>query len=397
MKSETHKHYEELIAVYLADSIDESGFDELTNWLNESETNRKLFDQYREVWLSTNLAASGEMFDQGKAFLKFKNQVLIKQIHQNNKNMNQPLLKRKMSMSLLKVAAIILFAFIGGIMVHILSGKKGMNAKQAFYQEIIVPLGAKSQVKLPDGTRVILNAGSKMQYRQDFGNSKREVRLEGEGYFKVVKDSRHPFVVKTKYINVKAVGTVFNIKAYDSDKTVETTLVEGLVQIEKNKQYKDGNEVNDQIVLLKPNQKFTLVKSEADLESVNEKLTQQNSTPGQLKTIMLDKRHFITENFDLSEDISWKDKRWTINSERLDELAVELERRYDVSIRFDNDRLKSYRFTGIIKDESLEQVLNAMSLSAPIEYTLKGKDIIFAENNDFMQKYKKLFNTTIKK
>lgn len=112
---------------------------------------------------------------------------------------------------------------------------------------------------------------------------------------------------------------------------------------------------------------------------------------------MLDKRHFITENFDLSEDISWKDKRWTINSERLDELAVELERRYDVSIRFDNDRLKSYRFTGIIKDESLEQVLNAMSLSAPIEYTLKGKDIIFAENNDFMQKYKKLFNTTIKK
>ena len=92
--------------------------------------------------------------------------------------------------------------------------------------------GSKSQITLPDGSKAWINAGSKLSYRGDFNQSDRIVNLEGEGYFNVTSNKAKPFIVQTAHLKVKAFGTVFNVKAYPEEKTVETTLVEGIVEIE---------------------------------------------------------------------------------------------------------------------------------------------------------------------
>ena len=94
-------------------------------------------------------------------------------------------------------------------------------------------MGSRAQFSLSDGTTVTLNAGSRLKYDNRFGINDRVVQLEGEGYFKVAKDSKRPFTVKTSHLNVRALGTAFNVKAYSDDKTIETTLVEGSVKIEE--------------------------------------------------------------------------------------------------------------------------------------------------------------------
>ena len=96
-------------------------------------------------------------------------------------------------------------------------------------------MGSRAQFTLSDGTAVTLNAGSKLKYDNRFGIKDRIVQLEGEGYFKVAKDTKRPFIVKTSHLNVMALGTAFNVKAYSDDKTIETTLVEGSVKIEEKK------------------------------------------------------------------------------------------------------------------------------------------------------------------
>ncbi len=102
--------------------------------------------------------------------------------------------------------------------------------------QVVVPFGKKSIVELADGTKVWLNAGSKMAFPDRFTGSKREVFLEGEAYFNVSPDKEKPFFVKTKEIVIGVLGTKFNVSAYESDKDVMTVLVEGRISMRENKQ-----------------------------------------------------------------------------------------------------------------------------------------------------------------
>ena len=97
-------------------------------------------------------------------------------------------------------------------------------------EKLLSTKGSRSRSLLPDGTTVWLNAGSKLYYENDF-NGTREVRLEGEAFFDVVKQTDRPFIVHTSGIDIKVLGTAFNVKSYPEDKTVETTLYRGLVQV----------------------------------------------------------------------------------------------------------------------------------------------------------------------
>jgi len=101
----------------------------------------------------------------------------------------------------------------------------------ANYNEIKAPLGARSEIRLNDGTEVILNAGSSLKYRSDYNLHNRDLVLEGEGYFKVAKNVNLPLVVNAGNINIKATGTEFNVKAYSDEGMIETTLVTGEVDL----------------------------------------------------------------------------------------------------------------------------------------------------------------------
>ncbi|MDP4251971.1 MAG: FecR family protein, partial [Bacteroidota bacterium] len=121
--------------------------------------------------------------------------------------------------------------------------------------EVMAKPGARTKLVLPDGTQVWLNSGSKLHYNNDFNTRLREVNLEGEAFFDVVKDAAHPFIVHTSTINVKVLGTAFNVKSYPRDEVIETTLLRGLIEITRK------DDPSTPKVILKPNEKLIINKT----------------------------------------------------------------------------------------------------------------------------------------
>ena len=99
----------------------------------------------------------------------------------------------------------------------------------------------------------------------------------------------------------------------------------------------------------------------------------------------------VTENVNVEPVISWKENRWIFEKQSLSQIAIELERKFDVQILFESEELKTFRFTGIIIAEPIEQVLEVMSISAPINFKLKGRVVTLSENKNFEELNKRLY------
>jgi transmembrane sensor len=184
-------------------------------------------------------------------------------------------------------------------------------------------------------------------------------------------------------------GTEFNVKAYSDDKTIETTLIEGSVKIEQ-----VSDKSNAEITVLKPNQKLTFYKKDSTMvdetAGSNGKIENKPQPLQEQKVKSISR--LVTENVNVKPVISWKENRWIFEKQSLSQIAVELERKFDVQIIFESERLKSFRFTGTIIAEPIDQVLQVMSISAPINFKLKGKVVTLFENKNFEELNKSLYN-----
>lgn len=288
----------------------------------------------------------------------------------------------------MKYAAISLIAASLSGLVFFYIGKNQVAKPELSYSELNVPLGSRVQFSLSDGTIVTLNAGSRLKYDNRFGINDRVVQLDGEGFFKVAKDSKKPFTVKTSYLNVRALGTTFNIKAYSEDKTVETTLIEGSVKIEE-----IASKNKSEVTVLKPNQKLTFFKGDStmiDETTIPERKAENSPQPLRVQKSIAIPR-LVTENINVDPVISWKENRWIFEKQSLSQIAVELERKFDIEIIFESERLKTFRFSGIILAEPIEQVLEVISISAPINFKLKGRVVTLSENKSFEELSKNLY------
>jgi len=186
--------------------------------------------------------------------------------------------------------------------------------------------------------------------------------------------------VKTSDVNVKVYGTRFNIKSYPEERTIQTTLVEGSLAVETIRNTEGRNPV-----FLKPNQTLTYYKPLAR-KSVREeaqKSTDINEAVPQTSPAKI----VLNPTVDPLSVTSWKDNEWVIAGEELDDLAVKLERRYNVKITFQDESLKKYKFTGTLKEETFEQVLKIIQLSAPILFTVIDNNVTFYEDPSFRKKY----------
>ncbi len=251
------------------------------------------------------------------------------------------------------------------------------------YNEIGTPYGAKSEVKLADGTVVILNAGSKIKYKNDFNSVNRDLVLEGEAYFKVAKNADLPLVVNAGNINIKATGTEFNVKAYSDEEIVETTLVEGHVEISQT-----GKGDNMRSLELKPCQKaiYTRGSDKLLLKDILE------SEPLAVKSAKIPTSNIlISPKADVDQVTAWTKNKLIIRSEKLENLCIKLQRKYDVTILFGDEEIKKNKFSGVLLDETLQQVLDVIKLTAPIDYTLKGKVVTLVLNKQQKEKYSKRF------
>ena len=238
-------------------------------------------------------------------------------------------------------------------------------------------------IKMPDSTLIWLNAGTTITYNQDYGQQTRTLNLNGEAYFNVAKDSTHPFIVNTQGIVVRALGTRFNVKAYPEEKTISATLEEGKIDVsvismaDKNAR-----------ILLKPKDKLIYHKetneTEKYVETPEDKITHEANRPIKPKDINL------LSNVRTELYTSWKEPRWIIYREPLSTLAPMLERRYNLKIIFDDEQLKEFKFTGTIENETVDQVLNALKLTAPLNYQINKDNIRLTLNLNSKEEFKRI-------
>jgi ferric-dicitrate binding protein FerR (iron transport regulator) len=234
-------------------------------------------------------------------------------------------------------------------------------------QQVSVKPGSRSKIILPDGTVVRLNGSSKLSYHRDFNKNVREVDLEGEAYFDVTKDAAHPFIVHTSNIDIRVLGTIFNVKSYDQDQTIEATLLRGSIEVYTK------NDPSAPKVILKPNEKLVFRKDkEKDLAP------QKNETIDSLKKYDTGQDISIStlsanKPDSLKEEISWLYNRLVIKGDDFNKLAAKFERWYGVKINILSKDLEKYHFNGIFENETIEQALNALQLTVKFHYKINDE------------------------
>ena len=229
--------------------------------------------------------------------------------------------------------------------------------------EVSTKYGNRSKIQLPDGSTVWLNAGSKLNYHKNFGNENREVELSGEAYFDVVRDPQRPFIVHTATVDVKVLGTVFNLKSYPTDRSTETSLIHGSVQV-------TVREKKNQVYILHPNEKLTVMHNATGApESAIAKTTNSPLIP---KPVLIRPLTYSPGQA-TSVEAAWIENKLSFADRPFEELAKDMERWYDVKIEFSGSRAKAHHFTGSFKHESLEEALSALQFSASFRYQINNR------------------------
>jgi len=361
-----------LIVSYLTGSIRETELDQLNEWISASSDNLDYFNKFKDAWVVSGVKDTKSSHSAEESWTNLKNKISGDKAGKDFGLIFGSLSREKLSFKdCLKLAASWLLIFaLGAALSWMLTGKpkETIAAVLKNTMEITTPLGSRTMVRMPDNTLIWLNAGTTITYGQDYGLQTRTVNLTGEAYFEVAKDTLHTFIVNTDGIIVRALGTRFNVKAYREEKSISATLEEGKIDI-RILNIADKNER----VLLKPKDKLIYHKETMSTESYTESpedvVKPESHHPAKLKNISLlsDVR---TELY-----TSWKDSRWVIYREPLSTLAPMLERRFNLKIIFEDEQLKKYKFTGIIENETVDQMLNALKLTAPLDYKT-NKDTI---------------------
>ncbi|MBO9728587.1 MAG: FecR domain-containing protein [Chitinophaga sp.] len=256
--------------------------------------------------------------------------------------------------SKLYVAAILNLAVLTGLYLF-----ASHNAAGNFVNKINTERGAKTTVHLPDGSVVILNSGSRLTYDKDFGIKNRRINLEGEAYFDVKKDPAMPMLVATSSVTVTVLGTTFNVKAYAEDSIVEASLFTGTIQLTTEKD-------PERVILLRPREKVT----------ISQKQNNYTSTPKEPRNETVSLQHLTLNRIDSSfDETAWLKNKLVFRSTRFQDVANELQRKFNVYIYFNDTVFQDIRITGTFSNESIQEIIPALQQTIPFHYTSSGNKI----------------------
>lgn len=291
----------------------------------------KLSDE--EIWISSSVADDTHIYDVNKAFERFKERTGIDK-------------QKKKHISFYKyvgaaAVAVVLLAFMTVTAYYV--GK--LHSHNSFSDIIVeAPMGAKTRVQLPDGSMAWLNAGSQIIYSQGFGINDRTISLKGEGYFEVTKNKEKPFIIETKELAVKVLGTKFNFKNYEEDCKAIVDLFEGKVALV-------NKIVNKDLQYLSPNEKMTLDKGSGVMN--------------------------ITQSGNSKQALQWTKGNLVFDEDLLPEIIQILERSYNVKIEILKKDLETLRFYGNFDQQNytIYDILNRFSETGRIKYFVKDNII----------------------
>ncbi len=257
--------------------------------------------------------------------------------------------------------------------------KVQFNTENTAYTVIISPKGQRTQIVLPDNSKVWLNSNTTIKYPSTFNQKDRQIYIDGEAYFDVTHNQAKPFIVNTSSFNIKVYGTSFNVSAYKGDNTIETTLVKGKISINGlTVKGKKGGEI-----ILMPNETFKFIKNEQQIQSeIKKEIKEISSTAfttkpqsATLSTIPTIPQVIVARNIDVEPIIGWKEGKLFFDNESFENLATKFERRYDVKIHFEDNRVTRLKYTGVFEKENINQALDALKLTTPFEYKMNLKEI----------------------
>lgn len=263
-------------------------------------------------------------------------------------------------------------AAIAGVLflLGVFDGRLGRFGGKPLHQETLADNtvstrpGSRSKVQLPDGTQVWLNSDSRLTYHQNFPGETREVQLTGEAYFDVAKDSHHPFIIHTNVIDIKVLGTAFNVRSYGDERLTETALVQGSVEVTVH------NNPGKKIIL-KPNEKIIVHNDQVAI--VSGPVTADVNPDEPLMTV--GKVHFQKKDSSITE-ILWTKNQLAFDNASLEEVARQVERWYGVTVTISREQLKTLRFNAVFGDESLPQVMEALGIAGNFAYSIRNKKVV---------------------
>jgi transmembrane sensor len=227
--------------------------------------------------------------------------------------------------------------------------------------------GYKASINLPDGSKVWLNGDSKITYNGDLKGNTREVFLSGEAFFDIAKDKTRPFIIHTRTINLKVLGTAFNVRSYENDKETETALVHGSIEVT----LRDNP---DKKIILKPGEKL-MVKNSSIVDTLSKYKKSEVSDEDEPIAVLAKMRYYGNDSSIV--ETSWTKDRLVFYDERLDKIALNLERWFKVSVLIKEEQLKKEKYTATIEEgDKLEEVLEALKAAEGFHYSIKNKEVI---------------------
>lgn len=235
--------------------------------------------------------------------------------------------------------------------------------------EISTKYGSKTNIVLPDGSKVWLNAGSKITYDKEFGESTRNVKLTGEAYFDVVRNAMKPFIIQTRAMDIKVLGTEFNVKSYPDEKTTETSLIRGSIEVTLRDRRAEK-------IILKPNEKLVVNNENAvDPVAVDKRLKPKREAP----IIIVSHLNYFSLDSTILET-SWVNNRLIFEDESFGEITAKMSRWFGVRFSFIDEEVKNLRFTGNFKDETISEALKAMQITADFKFSIANKIVTITKH-----------------
>jgi len=305
----------------------------LKRWLSDAATHSEV-----ESWLAENWATSPE--NDSDTLIETVFQQI--EAYQDERQSKSVFSIKRMLKIYQKVAAFLLIPIIGFGILYWVSQQ---NQSVGQYTETIAPRGQKSQIVLTDGTKVWLNSDTKIKYPGNFSKNERDVYLDGEAFFEVSKNPHQPFVVHTSGVDVKVLGTKFNVKAYADENQIETSLFEGKVNLLLN----DPSSTQQIEKEVEPGQSFIYSKADHQLAA---------------------------NKFPQDEINGWKKNQLIFKDDTFSNLVKKVERWYDVKVVYDEEQFNDRRLTvELYEGERLDRLLNIISMALSVDYKYEKGEI----------------------
>ena len=264
---------------------------------------------------------------------------------------------------------VFLVLITGAIYIFIQRKEANPQTEQAI-SSIVTKNGNRTKIVLPDGSQVWLNAGSNLDYNNSvFNKDLREVTLNGEAYFDVTKNADKPFIIHTKKMDVKVIGTAFNVRSYSYEKTAEASLIRGSIEVT----LKDRK---DQKIILKPNEKISIANNaiEAPVEKPERTSVIKNDVRSIPQFVVNELKP--SPKYDIIPEIAWTQNKLFFEDESLEDIALRLERWFNKKVTIANESLKNIRYTGNFENETMEEVLSYLKLSKTFNFRLGNDNVV---------------------